>query len=39
LLGALRRDFRPRPVTIRGLELHRYLGGPWEFLGRWRFRG
>ncbi len=39
LLEALGRDFRPRPLTIRGLELHRYVGGPWEFLGRWRFRG
>ena len=39
LRQALERDFTPRPVVIRGLELHRYLGGPWENLGRWRFRG
>lgn len=34
----LSRDFRPRPIAISGLELHRYLGGPWETLGRWSFR-
>ena len=39
LLQELERDFRPRPLTIAGLELHRYLGGPWEKLGRWSFRG
>lgn len=25
--------------AFRGLEVHAYLGGPWELLGRWRFRG
>ncbi len=35
---ALSRDFRPRPIAISGLELHRYLGGPWEALGGWSFR-
>lgn len=35
----LERDFRPRPLAIAGLGLHRYLGGPWETLGSWRFRG
>lgn len=28
----------PREFAFRGLELHAYLGGPWELLGRWRFR-
>ncbi len=35
----LAREFRPRPLAIRGLALHRYLGGPWEKLGAWPFRG
>ncbi len=39
LLEALEKDFRPRPLGIRGLGLHRYLGGPWETLGTWAFRG
>ncbi|GAA4017058.1 hypothetical protein GCM10022280_15230 [Sphingomonas swuensis] len=39
LLGELERDFRPRLLKIAGLELHRYLGGPWERIGRWSFRG
>ena len=33
----LEQDFRPRPLAIHGLALHRYLSGPWEPLGRWRF--
>ena len=36
---SLERDFAPRPLTIAGLGLHRYMGGPWETLGSWRFRG
>jgi hypothetical protein len=39
LLAELERDFHPRPLKIAGLELHRYLGGPWERLGQWKFRG
>lgn len=39
LLNALQAGFQPRPLGIRGLELHRYLGGPWEMLGSWSFRG
>lgn len=39
LLRELEASFRPRPLAIAGLELHRYLGGPWERLGRWMFRG
>jgi hypothetical protein len=30
LLDSLGRDFRTRRLTIAGLGLHRYLGGPWE---------
>ena len=39
LLQSLERDFQPRPLRIAGLGLHRYLGGPWETLGVWKFRG
>jgi hypothetical protein len=39
LLEVLERDFRPRPLGIAGLGLHRYLGGPWEPLERYAFRG
>lgn len=39
VLRELERDFAPRPLKIAGLELHRYLGGPWERLGKWSFRG
>ena len=39
LLAELGRGFTPQPVRIVGLELHRYLGGPWDKLGGWRFRG
>lgn len=39
LQTALEREFTPRPLAIRGLALHRYLGGPWETLGTYRFRG
>ncbi|MFC7537682.1 2'-5' RNA ligase family protein [Sphingomonas sp. GCM10030256] len=39
LLHALQPGFRPRPLAIAGLGLHRYLGGPWERLGNWSFRG
>lgn len=35
-LGA---GFQPRPLRITGLGLHRYLGGPWEPLGAFAFRG
>jgi hypothetical protein len=28
-----------RPIGISGLGLHRYLGGPWETLRIFRFRG
>lgn len=39
LLRELEASFSPRPLKVAGLELHRYLGGPWERLGRWSFRG
>lgn len=29
----------PREFDFPGLELHRYLGGPWEEVGRFPFRG
>jgi 2'-5' RNA ligase superfamily len=35
----LERGFTPRPLAIRGLTLHRYLGGPWEKLAAYAFRG
>ena len=39
LLAELERDFAPRPLAVRGLGLHRYLGGPWEQLAVYPFRG
>lgn len=40
---ALQAELAPRIIsrdfTFRGLELHAYRGGPWEFLARHRFRG
>ena len=38
LFERLQHDFQPRPLAINALALHRYLGGPWEALGRWAFR-
>lgn len=35
----LEMDFRPRPLRIAALALHRYLGGPWETLAAFPFRG
>jgi len=28
----------PQDFAFRGLELHAYKGGPWDFIERWRFR-
>jgi hypothetical protein len=39
LLASLEREFRPRPLAISGVALHRYLGGPWERLATYAFRG
>jgi hypothetical protein len=37
LLASLSAEFQPQPFTIAGLALWRYLGGPWEAVGAWRF--
>lgn len=39
LLQDLSAQFLPRPLVITGLALNRYMGGPWEPIGNWRFRG
>ena len=39
LMVNLERDFRARPLGIAALSLHRYLGGPWDRVGRYPFRG
>jgi len=39
LLAKLDRNFRPCPLHINGLGLHRYLDGPWEELAIYSFRG
>ena len=38
LLDQLSATYRERPLTIAALSLHRYLGGPWQSLGRFAFR-
>lgn len=35
----LRATFRPRAIRIAGLASWLYLGGPWEPLKRYAFRG
>ena len=39
LIASLEREFRPRSLGISGLALHRYLGGPWETVAIYPFRG
>ena len=39
LLARLEREHVAAPLRIAALGLHRYLGGPWEALGRYPFRG
>ena len=39
LIASLERDFMPRPLAISGIGLHRYLGGPWDNLAIYSFRG
>jgi hypothetical protein len=39
LIATLQRSFSPRPLAIGGLGLHRYLGGPWETIAVYPFRG
>jgi hypothetical protein len=38
LIEELEPGFEPRRLAIRGLGLHRYLGGPWERLADYPFR-
>ena len=35
---SLEQQFRPRPLSISGIGLHRYRGGPWERLAIYPFR-
>ena len=35
----LRATFEPRPLVIKGLATWRYLGGPWEPVKAYTFRG
>jgi 2'-5' RNA ligase superfamily len=39
LMVSLQRTFEPRPLSIAALGLSRYLGGPWERLAVYPFRG
>jgi hypothetical protein len=39
LIASLERGFVQRPLAISGLGLHRYLGGPWETIAVYPFRG
>lgn len=39
LQAELAASIEPRDFTFAGLALHRYRGGPWEFVKRWPFRG
>lgn len=39
LQQALAITVEPRDFAFVGLALHRYRGGPWEFVRRWPFRG
>jgi hypothetical protein len=39
LLVELERTFEPRRLAIHGLALHRYVGGPWEKIAGYAFRG
>ena len=38
LMDELGKGFEQRPLAIRGLGLHLYLGGPWERLADFPFR-
>ncbi|UVO53286.1 2'-5' RNA ligase family protein [Sphingomonas sp. SUN039] len=37
LLATLSAGFAPRPLSIGGLAVWRYRGGPWEPVGAWAF--
>lgn len=39
LLSEMESAFRPRPLPICGLGLHRYKGGPWDRIATYAFRG
>ena len=39
LITSLENGFAPRPLSISGLGLHRYLGGMWEKVAVYPFRG
>jgi len=39
VMAGIQAEFRPRPLAISGLGLHRYLGGPWDPLAIYPFRG
>ena len=39
LVAALGSTYDKRPIRIAGLGLHSYLGGPWETLRTFPFRG
>jgi len=39
LHAELSANFRPRPLHISGLSAHHYMGGPWQDIGLWSFRG
>lgn len=39
LKRSLEATFEPAPLRIAGLGLHLYLGGPWDTLQLYRFRG
>jgi hypothetical protein len=39
LLEKLEANFKPLPLKISGLGLYRYLGGPWEKIAIFPFRG
>lgn len=39
LAAAIGSTYDRRPIRIAGLGLHRYLGGPWETLRTFPFRG
>jgi hypothetical protein len=39
LVASLEHGFVQRPLAISGLGLHRYLGGPWEKIAVYPFRG
>ena len=39
LMDALGDQFLRRPIHVSGIGLHRYLGGPWDTLRTFPFRG